>query len=409
MNLTARETELVTLVNQAKTLYAELESKGDKATSDERTKLFNLIADGEAKRAELDQLKKLAGLDDYATAPEDRKTPDKDTPRIPESAKSWGRRTIESEEFKHNDGKQLKGVKVGEIKALKALYGTATTSGGHLTENDRQAEILDIARQRPRSVIDLINQSQTSSDAVEYVLMDSRTNSSAVVPEYTGGNFGLKPESDMSFDLKSAPVKTIATWVAASRQILQDAPRLRAMVDGELTYMVEITLENEVIAGDGTGNHFTGLLSWSGIQTRNHKTTGRAFDAADTLADTLRRAITDIWLEFYRPDGIILHPSQGESLELLKDSTLNYLNIYDSASMRIWRVPVVETPAMTSGIALVGQFKLAATIWDRMQTEILTGQPNDYFLRNAWAILAELRAAFAVTRPKAISKITAFV
>lgn len=409
MNLTARETELVTLVNQAKTLYADLEAKGDKVTGEERTKLYALIEDGEKKRAELDQLKKLAGLDDYASAPEDRKTPERDTPRIPESAKSWGQRTIESEEFKHNDGKNLKPVQVGGIKALKALYGSATTTGGNLTVNDRQTEIFDIARQRPKSVIDLLNQSQTASDAVEYILMDSRTNNAAVVPEYTGGNFGLKPESDMTFDLKTASVKTIPTWIPVSRQILQDAPRLRAMIDGELQYMVEIKLEDEVIAGDGTGNHFTGILNWTGIQSRVHATSGRAFVATDNNADTLRRAITDIWLEFYRPDGIVVHPTQGESLELLKDDNKNYLHVYDSATMRIWRLPVVETPAMTSGTALVAQFALAATIWDRMQTEILTGQPNDYFLRNAYAILAELRAAFAVTRPKAVEKVTGLV
>lgn len=404
MNLTAKETELVTLVNQAKTLYAQLEAQGDEAKGEDRDRLYKLIADGEAKRTEVDNLKKLAGMDEYVSAPAgDAKVQDRhDQPQV----KSWGRMVRDSDEFKNNDGKQLKAVRVGEIKALKALYGGAAATGGNLTENDRLPEILDIARQRPLSVIDLINQSQTSVDSVDYVLMDTRTNNAAVVPEYTAGNFGLKPESDVSFDLKNAPVKTIATWIAVSRQILQDAPRLRAMIDGELTYMVEITLENEVLAGDGTGNHFTGMLNWSGIQSRVHATSGRAYNAADTIADSLRRAITDIWLEFYRPDGIVLHPTQGEALELLKDDNKQYLNIYDSATMRVWRVPTVETPAMTSGTALVGQFKLAATIWDRMQTEILTGQPNDFFLRNAFALLAEIRAAFAVTRPKALEKVT---
>jgi HK97 family phage major capsid protein len=74
--------------------------------------------------------------------------------------------------------------------------------------------------------------------------------------------------------------------------------------------------------------------------------------------------------------------------------------------MRVWRVPVVETAAMTAGTALVGNFRMGVTLWDREDTQVLTGQPNDYFLRNAFAILAELREAHAVTRPKAIEKIT---
>jgi HK97 family phage major capsid protein len=164
---------------------------------------------------------------------------------------------------------------------------------------------------------------------------------------------------------------------------------------------VETKLETDVL---------TDVLAWSGIQARIHANASyRGGATTDTLAETLRRAITDIYLEFYRPDGIVLHPTQGENLELLRETSPGvgaFLNIYDSATMRVWRVPVVETPAMTSGTALVGQFKLGVTVWDRMQTEILTGQPNDLFLRNAWAILAELRAAWAVTRPKALEKIT---
>jgi HK97 family phage major capsid protein len=161
--------------------------------------------------------------------------------------------------------------------------------------------------------------------------------------------------------------------------------------------MVELILENTLV---------TDMLAWTGIQSRVHATSGARFDAADNIADSLRRAITDLYLEFYQPDGIILNPAQGETLELLKDDNNQYMRVYDSATMRLWRVPVVETAAMTAGTALVGNFKLGVTVWDREQTQILTGQPSDYFLRNAFAILAELRAAWAVTRPLALEKVT---
>jgi hypothetical protein len=45
-------------------------------------------------------------------------------------------------------------------------------------------------------------------------------------------------------------------------------------------------------------------------------------------------------------------------------------------------------------------------LWDRNQSEIRVGEPSDYFLKNLLAILAEMRAAFGVTRPLAIEKIT---
>ena len=273
------------------------------------------------------------------------------------------------------------------------------------------------ARQRPLTVMDLINVGQTSVDAVEYVLMATRTNNAAVVPEWdadkTPGDgdysnkFGDKPQGDLTLDLKTATVKTIAEWIPASRQILSDAPNLRSMIDTELVYQIEITLENQILTGSGSGNNFRGINNWSGIQTRQHRNVGvdRGALADDTLADTIRRSLTDIRLEFYEPDGIILNPTNGEAVELEKDDNGNYLKVYDPVSMRMWRVKVLETQAQTANIATVGQFKLGAKLWDREQSNIRVGEPGNFFLQNAVAILAELRAAFAVTRPKAIEKV----
>lgn len=400
-------TELATMTNQAQTLYAELEKQGEKASADDRTKLANLLTEGKAKRAEIIQLQDLDGLSDFVSDPQDGGQKAKD--RMPSNAyKTWGNLVTQSERYKQrkdkNDGVTVSGLDLP--LGRKAVYSGTTTTGGVLTDNDYRPEIIDIARQRERSVIDLVNQSQTTVDAVEYVRMTSRTNNAAVVSEFTAGNFGLKPESDIAFDLQTAVVKTIATWIASSRQILADAPRLRQLIDNELTYMVEITLENQMLTGNGSGNNFTGILNTSGIQSRVHAVSGARFDANDKIADSLRRAMTDLELEFYEPDGIVLHPSEAEALELTKDSTGNYVNVYDPVQMRVWRVPVVSTAAETDGTALVGNFRLGATLWDRQQTEIRVGEPNDYFLRNAIAVLAELRAAFAVIRPLAFEKVT---
>ena len=400
IDLKTRETELATLVNQAKTLYADLEAKGDKATQEDRDKLTKLVEDGKAKRAELDNLKALNSLDEGQQPAAEPKAAERPEGRV---SKSWGQHVIGSEQFKQNDGRELMPVKVKGFLPMmgKAVIAGTDASGGYAIMADRQPEILDIARQRPRSVVDLVNQSTTNSDLVEYVIMDTRTNNAAVVAEYSGGNFGLKPESDLTLDLKTAAVNTIATWIAASRQVLNDAPRLRQMIDGELRYMVENALETKLV---------TDILAWTGIQTRTHASTGsRGGLTTDTIAETLRRAITDIYLEFYRPDGIVLNPADGEKLELLRETSPGvgaFLNIYNSATMTVWRVPVVETPAITAGTALVGNFRMGVTLWDREDTQVLTGQPNDYFLRNAFAILAELREAHAVVRPKAIEKIT---
>lgn len=235
----------------------------------------------------------------------------------------------------------------------------------------------------------------------------------AVVPEYSGGVYGLKPSGDLSFSLAIALVKTIAEWIPVSRQILDDAPRIQDIIDNELSYQVKLLLEDQILGGDGTGNNFLGILNTTGIQTRVMSTSapsgrgqGNTTAIANTILDTIRRGITDLRLAFYQPDAVVVNPADGESMEIIKDSQGRYVQMYDPIAMRVWRVPVVETAAMPAFTGVVGNFSMGATIWDRMQSQILVGQPNDFFLRNAFAVLAELRAAFAVTRPLAFEKMT---
>lgn len=404
--LKTKRTELQTMLNQYKTLYAEAEQKGaDKVTADERTKLDNLFEAGKRLRAEVDQLEFVNAEDEKTATNGERKAQDAPPPR-PER-KSVGARVIGAPEYKSRQNKHGGAtVRFTDDLSIKAIYGGTDATGGYAVDPMRVPEIFDIARQRPFSVLDLVNQSQTTVDAVEYIEMDTRTNNAAVVPEFTGGNFGLKPESNIALDLETATVKTIATWIASSRQILADAPRLRDMIDNELSYMVRLHLENQILTGDGVGNNFTGIINWSGIQSRVHAVSGRDFDANDSISVSLRRALTDIRVEFYEPTAIVIHPTDAELMEVDEYTSNRFYNAFDPVTMRVWRIPVVETAAMTEATALVGNFRLGATLWDRMATEIRVGEPNDFFLRNAVAILAELRAAFAVTRPKAFEKVT---
>jgi HK97 family phage major capsid protein len=281
----------------------------------------------------------------------------------------------------------------------KAIYESVESAGGALLDNERLPDLINLP-QRPQSVLNLITISRTTSDVVEWVEVATRTNSAAPVPERSGGNFGLKPESDMTFTLKTSNVRTIATWIGASRNILRDVPRLQDMIDGELTENLRVVLENQIIAGNGTGENFAGIINTAGILTRTQGSGARA-KPADTIADTVRRGVTDIQLEFYTPNGVLFHPADYEEIELQKDTTGQYVMLLDAATGRLWRLQVAVSPVVSNNTGIVGDWEMGATLWDRMETEIRVGEPADYFLRNAVAVLAELRAAFAVVRPKA--------
>jgi HK97 family phage major capsid protein len=398
MNLEVKKTEVQRLVVAAKDYHASLEAKrakGEVIDATESDKLNNMIADGVKARKELDGLIQLAELEGaVAVKPVDNSAVTGGSQPTGRTVETVGERFVKSEQFKkmgeNADNQQASAAM--NVKSLKAITYAGPNSGGDIIRADRQPEIVDIARQRPRSVLDLVNMSETQLTSVDYVRMTGRTNNAAIVAETAA-----KPEGDLAFDIVTVPVKVIAQWIKATRQILDDAPRLRNTIDNELTYMVEVKFEDIVIAD---------MLAASGIQSRVHAVSGRAFSADDTIADTIRRAMTDIRLEFYEPDGVVLHPTQGEALELEKGSDQHYVRIYDPIGQRIWRKPVIETPAMTSGTGAVASFRLAYTVWERMAAMITLGYANDDFTKNLVTILGEMRAAYGMVRPKAFEKFT---
>jgi HK97 family phage major capsid protein len=395
-NVEQARTEVQRLVIAAKSQRAGMEAKhaaGEVVDQTEQDKLENMIGEGVKARKSLESLEALASLEGAAAPPAvDNSARDGGHSRA--AAKTVGQRFVESEQFKRM-GEQADNQQASAaltVKSLKAVTYTDATSAGNLVRADRQPEIVQIARQRPASVLDLVNMSETRLTSVDYVRMTGRTNNSAIVAESAA-----KPEGDLAFDVVTVAVKVIAQWIKATRQILDDAPRLRNVIDNELTYMVDVKFEDIVIAD---------MLAASGIQTRVHAVSGRGFTVDDSIADSLRRALTDIRLEFYEPDGIVLHPTQAESMELERGSDQHYVNIYDPVGQRVWRKPIVETPAITSGTAAVANFRLAYTVWERMAAMITLGYANDDFTKNLVTILGEMRAAYGMVRPKAFEKIT---
>lgn len=404
----ALRTEVATLTNQAKAQYVALEAKGDGATGEERTALNALIDSGTAKRKELERLLELEASDTLVSKPAGQAKAVAQSIAHQRPRASWGQKVIASEQFEQaRKGSTAQPPKMHPVNVkaeAKALYESSAAAGGALVNEQRVEELIQLPH-RPQSILNLITISRTTSSVVEWVKQLARTNSAAPVAEYTSGNFGLKPESNMTFELVTANVRTIATWIGASRNILQDAPRLQDLIDTDLTEMVRVILENQIITGDGTGENFAGILNTAGILTRTQGSGTRALPS-DSVADTIRRGMTDIQLEFYEPNGVLLNPTDAEEIELAKDTTGQYLKIWDPTTGRLFRVPVSVSPVLSANAGLVADFRMACYLWDRMETEIRVGEPNDFFLRNAVAVLAELRAAFAVVRPKAVAALT---
>lgn len=306
--------------------------------------------------------------------------------------KSIGELMTESEDFK-SFAQKGRGTARLNLKAVSNI--TSATSGqggvGVAISPDRLAGVQGPAL-RQFVVRDLIMPGRTASNAIEYVQESGFTNSAAPVAEGTA-----KPQSDLSFELRTTTVKTIAHWFRASKQVLADVPLLQSYINGRAIYGLKYVEEAQLLSGDGTGQNILGLIPQATAFDDARRVTG------DTKIDTLRHAILQVRLAEYRATGIVLNPVDWEGIELQKDSTGQYIwvNVQDGGQQRMWKLPVVDTTAIAEGEFLVGAFDLAAQVFDREDAAVeVSTEDADNFTKNMVTIRAEERLAMAVYRPE---------
>ena len=336
--------------------------------------------------------------------------------------KSIGQMFVDSPEFKHLQGGQnganmpspwQAGVSLTNY-GVKDVY-SALPTGTPGSFGTIQRDPMVTPPTRTKRVRDLFPSRTTTAAVIEYFRQlgftsaGGGTNNASSVAERVGGAFGAKPQSSMTFVGEQAPVRTLAHWEAAHRNVLADEPQLRSIIDNELMYGLRLLEDSQILNGDGTGENLRGVLQTSGIQDYNWSE-GATAPVADTKADAIRRAATLSFLSYYEPTGIVMHPNDWEDIELTKDTTGQYLvavSVAMGGEPKIWRLPIIDTPAIAEGTCLVGAFGTGAQLYDREQASIrISEQHADFFVRNAIVVLAEQRLALAVKRPEAFVKVT---
>lgn len=285
-------------------------------------------------------------------------------------------------------------------------------SGGALIRTDRDPEVYAQAR-RPTRIRDLIPAIPTQSGAVEVMRQLVVTNAAApqgTVNTIGGGELVAKAQSNYTWELVTYPVRTIAHWVPASRQVLSDAPMLQGIIDSELAYGLDLASDSQLLFGTGTGQNIRGVMVDSAIPSIGGLPVGTtAPNVPSAMIEHIRSAITLMQTnDYYNPTGVVLNPLDWQRLETAKATDGHYLMIQfptGGAEERIWRVPVVVSNAMTAGNFILGDWTLGGKIYEREDISIRVSESHaDYFVRNAVAILAEERYAFAVNRPLAFAK-----
>jgi len=317
--------------------------------------------------------------------------------RIPEptvnEVKSPGQTFVESEAYKAVKDKGLP-IRSQPVQVKTLITGASLGNlAGYLYPSYRVPGIVEDPRRAAR-VRSLLNVIPTTAGAIDWIRETGYTNAADVVAEGDA-----KPESAITFENKSNTIKTIAHWIPVTKQILADAPGLQAYIDSKLIYGLYLKEDDELLYGTGEDGDIHGITTDEDVQTYNWSDG----TVRDTKLDAIRRAMTKAYLAYYPVNGIVLHPSDWEDIELLKGSQGHYIwvNVVVGGQERLWRTPVVVSAALQKGTFITGAFDLGATLWDRQEVTIsVSGSHSDFFIKNKLAILCEERVELTVERPE---------
>jgi HK97 family phage major capsid protein len=319
----------------------------------------------------------------------------------PVKRKSIGQQVTESDAFKSFVAQGGKGRMSVELKAIiSSLTTDADGSAGDMIVPMRVPGVVT-PNQRRMTIRELITPGRTGVNAIQYVKETGFTNNAATVTETAGT---AKAQSEIKFDLITAAVTTIAHWVMATKQILDDVPMLQSYIDGRLRYGLMLAEENQLLNGGGTGTDLNGIYTQATAFSSPIIPTAAG---NMTKVDIIRLGMLQAALAEYPATGIVMHPSDWADIELTKtdDGAYLFANPQNGSDARLWRLPVVETQAMTIDKFLVGAFQLGAQIFDRQDATVeISTEHSDNFTKNLVTIRAEERLTLAVYRPEAFIK-----
>lgn len=286
------------------------------------------------------------------------------------------------------------------ITGLKATIVNATGQNQPLVQAYRVPGIIPPG-QRRLTVRDLLPNTTTTSNMIEFCKETSSTNAAAM--QTSEG--AAKGESAMGFTLSFQPVQTLAHWIPASRQVMEDSAALASYLNARLLYMLKLKEEDELLNGSGVTPELSGLIANSTAFDTSYTSA-----ATDTYIDVIQHAITQVQQNSdFEADGIILNNLDWATIQLIKTQGTSssgeyiYSDPHSATGPRLWGLPVVPTKSMQRGQFLVGAFQPAAAIWDRDTATVeLSREHSDFFTRNLVAVLVEERLALTVFRNDAL-------
>jgi HK97 family phage major capsid protein len=236
-------------------------------------------------------------------------------------------------------------------------YLAKSTSEGDLTgdviELDRVPEV---TRDPVRTVFieQISDTTPVGSNGLSYVEVVTETGAPATTAE-----LATMPEKDFAFQEFKAMLKKVTVTNKHSVELLKDAPQLVSAIKGWLATDLNIAVDDQLLAGDGTGANLTGVLN---VATDLDTEIGSQTIASPNLFDIIRIGMTKMMVAGkgkFVPTHVILNPADAEELDLTKDADGRYIMppFVSAEGTTIKGASVIVNVGITAGTFLLGDFR----------------------------------------------------
>jgi HK97 family phage major capsid protein len=291
---------------------------------------------------------------------------------------------------------ELNGKQVRQIFEQKTVTtaGNASLSSTGVLRIDRMLGITTEARET-LTIRDVLDAKPTAMQIVDFVKVNSPL--VAASPQVEASS---KYANNVTFTSLSERVKTIATYIRASRQILDDMDELENFLMSSLPYEVNLAEELELLSGSNSGEHLNGLITQATPFNTSLLSAPKGWNTMDIVGLAVQqiRSAKEV-----PPTFIVLNPTDWWGMRLTKDQFGRYIlgDPQTEVMPSLFGKKVVETTNIAAGTFLLGSGDpVAAQIRDRMgMTVDISFEDADNFTTNLVTIRAEKRLALVVRRP----------
>lgn len=244
----------------------------------------------------------------------------------------------------------------------------------------------------PTRVLDLlINRKPLEGNTFSYLQQTARSNAAAPVADG-----GTKPTSTYTFEDVEDRARVFAHLSEAFPQrYLDDHEEIRSILASQMAEDLYAVIEEEALIGDGTGEHFTGLATVTGV---------RAVAYSNSVLETLRKARTTLTTAGESPTAWVMNWADLEAIDLTREdgTTGGFMaGIDDKVFGNLPRVGTSLIPAGTAYLGDWSQTRLYVRDGGRLDADM----SGTLFDTNKVKLRYEGRFGFAVLRPAAFAEI----